>query len=117
MSAELQRFASREGLFKHDINAFYPSDPSLYRNKETTLIERIRKHTAERTEWLRNIDRSVRDILIQYGTTLGARENIKLQKRMSWLTVVILTLTIVIAILTAVTTFIAIKEGNLSWPW
>ena len=50
-------------------------------------------------------------------TTLGARENIKLQKRMSWLTGVILTLTIVIAILTAVTTFMVIKEGNLSWPW
>ena len=117
VSAELQRFAGREGLFKRGINAFYPCDPSLYRNKETTLIEEIRKHTAERTEWLRNIDRSVRDILIQYGTTLGARENIKLQKRMSWLTGVILTLTIVIAILTAVTTFMVIKEGNLSWPW
>ncbi len=92
-------------------------NPSLYRNKETTLIEKIRKHTAERAEWLRNIDRSVRDILIQYGTTIGARENIKLQKRMSRLTVVILTLTIVIAILTAVTTIMVIKEGNLSWPW
>ena len=117
VSAELKRFADREGLFKRDMNVFSPCDPSLYRNKETALIEEIRKHTAERAEWLRNIDRSVRDILIQYGTTLGARENIKLQKRMSWLTGVITTLTIVIAILTGVTTFMVIKEGNLSWPW
>ena len=117
VSAELQRFAKNEGLFKHDINIFYLCDPALYRNEETSLSEALRQQIAERAEWLRNIDRSVRDILIQYGTTLGVRENIKLQKNMAYLTRVILALTIVIVIFTGVTTFMAIKEGNLSWPW
>ena len=117
VSAELQRFAEREELFKHGINVFYRCDPSLYRNKETTLIEEMRKQTAERAEWLRNIDRSVRDVLIQYGTTVGVRENIKLQKHTARLTWVILALTIVIVILTGLTTVMSINAGNLSWPW
>ena len=117
VSAELQRFAECEELFKHGINVFYPCDPSLYRNKETTLIEEMRKQTAKRAEWLRNIDRYVRDVLIQYGTTVGVRENIKLQKHTARLTWVILALTIVIVILTGLTTVISINAGNLSWPW
>lgn len=117
VSAELQRFAEREELFKRDINVFHPCDSDLYQDKGTTLIEEIRKQTAERAEWLRNIDRSVRDILIQYGTTVGVGENIKLQKHTAHLTWATLALTICIVILTCLTTFMSIKAGNLSWPW
>ena len=118
MSVELQNFAAHKGTwFTHDINVFYPCNPALHRNAEIVLIEAIRQQIADRAEWLRNVDPPVRDMLIQYGATLGARENIKLQKRMAYLTWVILALTIVIAILTGVTTVMSIKAGNLSWPW
>ena len=118
VSSELQNFATHKGgRFNHGINVFYPCDPVLTRNEKLALIEAIRKQIADRAEWLRNVDRSIRDILIQYGATLGASENIKLQKRMAWLTWVILALTIVMAIFAGVTTVMSINKGNLPWPW
>ena len=118
VSAELQNFAAPKGRwFTHNVNVFYPCNPDLWRNEEIVLTEVIRQQIAGRAGWLRNVDRSVRDILIQYGTVLGARENIKLQKRMAYLTWVILALTIVIVILTGVTTVMSIQAGTLSWPW
>ena len=118
VAVELQNFAGQKrGGFTHDIGSFYPCNPALYRNAEVVLIEVIRQQIADRAEWLRNVDLSVRDILNQLGTTLGARENIKLQKRMAYLTWAILALTIVIATLTGLTTVMSNKAGNLSWPW
>ena len=117
VSVELQQFAERHWLFKHNVNVFYPCNPALYRDDKIELSETLRQHTTERAEWIRNIDQSIRDILIQYGTTLGTRENIKLQARMGFLTWVIVVLTIMTVILTTVTTVTSIKVGNLSWPW
>ena len=118
VAVELQNFAThKRGWVTYDIGGFCPCNPALYRNAEIVLIEKIRQQIADRAEWLRNVDRSVRDILVQYGATLGVRENIKLQKRMACLTWVILTLTIVMAVLTTVTTVMSNKAGSLSWPW
>ena len=118
VSVELKNFAAHEqGWFTHDINGFYPCNSALQPNAKIALVELIRQQIADRAEWLRNVDRSVRDILVQYGTILGVRENIKLQKHMAYLTWVILALTIVIATLTGVPFVTSIKAGNQWWPW
>ena len=117
-AVELQRFAARdEILFTHNINIFYPCDRAAYRNQDITLSEALRAQTARRAEWLHNVDQSIRDVLIQYGSTIGAYENIKLQKRLTGLTWIIILLTIVMAFATGISTILSIKEGTLSWPW
>lgn len=116
-SADLQRFAEQNAFFEHDLEVFKPCDPRFYQDKDITLGRMLREQIKERSAWLENIDRSVRDLLIQYGTVIGSRENIKLQKRMGCLTWVMLILTILIAGLTTLTAYIAIKSGNIPWPW
>lgn len=98
-SVELQNFASHKPEFEHNISAFSPCNSTIYWDKKILLIEVLRNQIIERANWLQNIDRSVRDILIQYGTVLGTRENIKLQKRLWVLTWVIVFLTVVLTIL------------------
>ena len=79
------------------------------------LRDALKDHIKERSEWIRNVDRSFRDLLIQYGTALGTRENIKLQKRIGCLTWVIIILTIILVVLTAITAFLPVEVGDLSW--
>jgi len=78
-SAELRHFAKHESSFEHEIESFKPCDPRIYRDPAITLGKALREQVGERAEWLYNIDRSVRDLLTQFGTILGTRENIKLQ--------------------------------------
>ena len=118
VSVELKNFAAHEqGGFNHGVNGFSPCNTAWRANGKIVLVEMIRQQIVDRAEWLRNVDRSVRDILVQYGTTLGTRENIKLQKRMTFLTWVIVVLTILTATLAGVTAAMSVKAGNLSWPW
>lgn len=116
-ATDLKHLSEEKGSFLHDVETFKPCDPSFYRDKNITLEEALREQIGERSGWLREIDRSVRDLLIEHGAALSAHENIKVQKRMMLLTWVIVGLTIFIAVLTAVTTVVSINTGNLSWPW
>ena len=116
-SAELRKFAEHRGLFNYPVADFYPCDTTFHGDEKIAFGEVLRQQIGERAEWLRNTDRSVRDILNQYGTTFGNRENIKLQRRIAVLTWLIVALTVAIAALTALTVLPAINTGNLSWPW
>jgi hypothetical protein len=107
---ELRHFANQKVSFERDLEPFKPSNSKFPRDKEITLSHALREQVEERLAWLENLERSIRDLLIQYGAIIGTRENIKLQKRMS-------NLTWFIAALTALTAYIAIKAGNISWPW
>ena len=116
-SAELRHFAEQKASFEHDLETFKPSDTRFYRDKDITLNQVLQKQIHERSEWLKNLDRSVRDRLVQYGTILGTRENIKLQNHMSKLTWVILVLTLLMTALTVLTVYIAAKAGGIHFPW
>jgi len=116
-TTDLKHLSEQKGSFLSEVETFKPCDPKLYRDKDITLGEALRADISERSGWLREMDRSVRDLLIEHGTALSARENIKAQGRMVVLTWAIAVLTIVITVLTAVTTIVSINSGSLSWPW
>ena len=115
-SAELQQFAEHRNLFNHDIHPFFSCDSTLYQDDEIILGEILRQQVMGRAKRLHNIDRSIRDILIQYGTILGTRENIKLQKHIAFLTWVVVVLAVVTITLTIVTTIAPITIKNLPLP-
>jgi hypothetical protein len=117
MSMELGHFAGRQVSFEQDVEVFRPSNFRFYRNKEITLSQELREQIAGRSKWLENTDRSVRDLLCQYSTVLGTRENIRLQNSISRMTWWIVFLTFVIATLTALTVYSAIKSGEIFWIW
>jgi hypothetical protein len=112
----LRHFAGQNVSFEHELETFKPSNPIFYRDQDITLSRALREQIEERSVWLENIDRSLRDLLIQYGAVIGTRENIKLQKRISRLTWVMLILTILIVGLTTLTAYIA-KPEYFCWPW
>ena len=112
ISIELQDLAESHHLFELNTNDFRMCYRPLNKVDNPTLSKVLRDHIKERAGWIRNIDRSFRDILTQYGTALGIRENIKLQKRISRLTWVIVVLTIMIMFLTAITTFVSIEAKH-----
>lgn len=116
-SAELRNFCAQKAYFEHNLETFKPSDTRFYRDKEITLNRVLQKQIHERSEWLENLDRSVRDLLVQYGTILGTHKNIKLQNHMSKLTWVILVLTLLMTALTVLTVYIAAKADRISCPW
>lgn len=99
-SSDLSHFAKLGDSFAHEVATFKPCNPRLYRDQSTELGEILRQTIVERSSWVHNADRSVRDLMIQYGSIVGAWENIRLQKSLKWLTVVITILTAVMAYFT-----------------
>jgi len=116
-SPELRHFAEKAVFFEHDLQTFKPSDHRFYPDKDITLGKALREQIKGRSIRLQILDRSVRDLLMQYGTVIGARENIKLQNRMGKLTYVMLILTFLMAGFTLLTAYITVKAGNIAWPW
>lgn len=96
-SSDLSHFAKHEGMFTHEVATFKPCNSLLYRDQSTELGKILRQTIAERSVWIHSADRSIRDLMIHYGSIVGAWENIRLQKSLKWLTVVITILTAVMA--------------------
>lgn len=116
-SAEMKDLSEQKRLFLHGVETFYPCAPDLYYDNKITLGDALREQISERSGWLREVDQSIRNLLIEHGTALGTRENIRVQRRMVILTWVMAGLTILITGLTAVTAIASINSGDLSWPW
>lgn len=89
-----------------ELNAYTKDLPSFCRGLEKfkhcnenvndtdlTLDRGICDAIEKRASWLQLVDKSLRDQLTQYGSLLGARENTRLQRRISVLTIVIMLLT------------------------
>jgi hypothetical protein len=114
VSSELRRFTNEPHSFAYEVETFKPSDPRFYRDENTTLAKILRKTVGERAEWLGNADHSIRDLMIQYGTAIGARENIRIQQNVRRLTWTMVALTILIAMLTATMVYEALREYE-SW--
>ena len=65
-----------------------------------TLDIALWRSINERAKWLRSTDRSIRDRLSQISAFVGAQENVRLQKKISTLTWVILVVTILAVVVT-----------------
>ncbi|MCY3886087.1 MAG: hypothetical protein OXG19_00015 [Chloroflexi bacterium] len=61
---------------------------------EVSLREQLHRSADDQAVWLQGIERGFREYSAQYGTLLGAKENIRLQKRITWLTVTLVVLAI-----------------------
>ena len=70
------------------------------RTDSTTLDIALWRSINERARWLRSTDRNIRDRLSQIGAFVGAQENVRLQKKVSTLTWVILVVTILAIVIT-----------------
>ena len=103
VAVELRRLAKDEQSLKWNCEDFLPCSQPYQQETKITLAEAIRNHIQHRADWLANVDKSLRSVLIQYGDALGIHENVRLQRRVALLTLVIAGLTIVIAALTALT--------------
>lgn len=93
VTAELIPYAQNRSLFGNDVEAFEPCDNEHY-EADYTLVKGLCFEIGERAAWLQKTDRSIRDHLTQYGSLLGAKENIRFQKRLGFLTVTIIFLTL-----------------------
>lgn len=102
VSAELANTTQQKGSFNEEAGDFTPAHSVFGRTQDATAAEALRKHVGERAAWLQIADRSVRDLLTQYGTALAAAENIRLQHSVRWLTWILVFLTVTIAVLTAI---------------
>ena len=86
-----------------EIAAFVPrSDvPDYWWKGSFELL--MHREIGENAEWLRSMDKTVRDHLTQYGTILGVVEGIHLQRMITRLAYAILALTLILALLTFIT--------------
>jgi hypothetical protein len=94
VSAEMIEFTKDKRLFDYNVATFKPCNPQFYRNQNITLSDQLRKTVKERMAWLGNTDFSLRGLLTQYGTIVGVQENIRLQRSVNRLTLLIAVLTV-----------------------
>lgn len=104
IAADMRRFATNKAWFEQGLPKFSPSMPKYY-PAEMSLAQGLREHIEKRAADIQEADRSIRDLVIQHGTMLGAKESMNLQNRVAILTWVLVFLTVVIAILTAVAAY------------
>jgi hypothetical protein len=112
VASELKDFTRQYGSFLHEVRTFNPCDVQWYTNKNVTLGEILRAHVERRVAWLEKADRSVRDLLSQYGNILGAQENIRAQQQIGRLTILIAILTLFIVILTFAAVWLADENSK-----
>ncbi len=93
VTAELISYAQNSSWFNHNLETFKPCDEH-HRDSALTFTNNLCTIIQERAAWLQKTDQSLRNHLAQYGSLLGAKENIKLQRTLGFLTVVIIFLTL-----------------------
>jgi len=114
VTADLIPFAREPALFDHEAQSFEAARVDLYKNPNFTLIEGLRNWISKRAEWLQKTDLSVRDHLTQYGSLVGAKENVRVQRKLQNLTIVIVILTMVIVVLTLLTFWAALAGTEVA---
>lgn len=95
VSSELRRATEPDGRLDRNVETFKPCDVRFYKDKQITLGKSLANNIADRAAWLEAADRSVRDLLGEYAAILSAYENLKRQRQIRRLTVIMLALTIV----------------------
>jgi hypothetical protein len=100
IARDLRDLADKKWLFNHGVGDFVPARPEFYEDGSAALDEVLRKTVADRSARLYESERIVRDLLVQHGTVLGTAENVRLQGRVTFLTWVLVFLTVMLTVLT-----------------
>ena len=98
VTADLISYTQQPSSFSFDLGTFKPCDEHRY-EADYTLDKALCSAIEERAIWLQKTDQSLRDHLTQYGSLLGAKENVRLQRTIRFLTWVILILTLLTVVL------------------
>ena len=104
VTAELTNHAERQFARSHDIDPFEPCNPEIYREK-LSLSDYLNRIIGKQARWLQETDVSIRSQLTQYGTLIGATESVRVQKRvtlLTWLLVMLAIATLVAPLLPAI---------------
>jgi hypothetical protein len=93
-ASELGRLVEKKWLYLPSMHTFQPvrSDPKA--EKILTLDQALCAQIGDRAAAVERVERLVRDLTVQYGTVLSARENIRLQRSVRTLTWILVILTI-----------------------
>ena len=98
VTADLISYTQKPSSFSRDLETFKPCDEQHY-EADYTLGKALCSAIEERAIWLQKTDQSLREHLTQYGSLLGAKENVRLQRTIRFLTWVILILTLLTVVL------------------
>jgi len=106
VTGELLPFVEDKSLFSHRVQTFIPCTKYRGRERGHTLTKGLIYTIQANSEWLQKTELAIRDYLTQYGSILGARENLRMQRT-------VMMLTIIIILMTFVTVWGAIKDIGL----
>lgn len=91
VTAELAMYCDQGFQLIHSDEHFDLCDDRYY-NTEVSLRKHLERIISEQVKWLQGTDRSIRDHLTQYGSLIGAMENIRTQRtiiRLTWMLIVL----------------------------
>ena len=113
VTAELAMYAEEAFPLVHDVEQFEPCDARLYETGKN-LRERLEFIVHEQATWLERTDKSIRDHLTQYGSLVGAAQNVRMQARITLLTWALLILAA--ATLVANVLVFLMRDGTFELP-
>ena len=96
VTAELISYTQNHSWFSLNLGTFKSCNEKSSESDDHTLTKGLCSAIEERATWLQKTDQSLRDHLTQYGSLLGAKENVRLQRTIRFLTWSILILTLVL---------------------
>jgi len=95
VTTELIQFSDQRGLFFHEAQNFQPTRQDEHRDPQDSLIERIRLQVHDTASSLNRSEEALRSIVTQFGSLVGTKENLTLQRQIRALTLLIIALTII----------------------
>lgn len=113
-ATELRSYAEQRPWFLSEVGAFRPVDRTQYSAPDLTLAETLRCQIKAGAEWTLNTGTSMRAVFSQYAEILGARENVKAQRKIGTLTWVLVILTVFIALLSGVIAYAALQTEQIA---
>lgn len=97
VTAELHGFTSDLRHFSHDVASFKPCHAEFYGEADANLSTILCESVSLRSEILSDSSESFQTVLTQQSGAVGTLENVRLQRGISLLTVIIVVLTIFMA--------------------
>ena len=99
LTSDLQNYTQPKPFHFFQYPSFVPIEVEHYPDG-FKLENHLCSLISERAAWIQKMDQSLRDHGTQYGTLLGARDNVRIQATISKLTWVLVVLTIILGFLT-----------------
>jgi hypothetical protein len=110
ITTELNHYVDQKRWAFNELGVFRSLGHARNASHDVALSEALRSEIKARAEWVLNTDHSMRAVFSQYAEVLGARENIKAQQTIGRLTWVLVFLTVIIAVLTFIIAYAALKS-------